>query len=259
MKWNPGQYNRFASERGRPFADLVARIGSENPRRVVDVGCGPGNMTALLPQRWPGAVVEGIDASEEMVAAAAAKAPPEVQFRVETAETWDVPDDADVIISNATLQRVDGHRHLLRRWAADLPPGGWLAVQIPSMFSSPAHTLLRDLARSAPYVDVVGHLVRGGQTVGEPVDYASLLLGCDVEVDVWETTYLHLLQGADPVLEWIRGTRLQPILDALPVDHAVEFERTYAAQLAVAYPTTPRGTILPYRRVFAVAHRPLTP
>jgi trans-aconitate 2-methyltransferase len=256
MRWDPGQYGRYADERGRPFVDLVGRIGCETPRRVVDVGCGPGNMTALLAQRWPNTTVEGFDGSAEMIAAAGSHAASNVSFRVQDAQSWSVPGDADVVVSNATLQRVKSHRDLLRRWAAELPAGGWVAFQVPSAFNSPAHTLLRELALSPPYVERAGAAVRTSDAVDEPRDYAALLLDAGLTVDVWETTYLHLLQGADPVLEWIRGTRLQPVLDTLPDDQAKEFEDEFADRLRSAYPVTPYGTLLPYRRVFAVGHKP---
>src|SRR4051794_26456595 len=137
MRWDPEQYNRYSGERGRPYVDLLARIGATAPRRVVDLGCGPGTLTGLLASRWPAALVEGIDSSPEMIEAAAAV--PEVQFRVEDVTSWRVPPDADVVISNATLQWVPSHRALLSQWAAHLPSGGWLAFQVPGNFDSPSH------------------------------------------------------------------------------------------------------------------------
>jgi trans-aconitate 2-methyltransferase len=251
MIWDAQQYGRFADERARPFLDLVSRIGAQEPRRVVDLGCGPGTLTALLAQRWPGAVVEGIDSSPEMIAAAAADG---VSFRVEDVMSWAMPHDADVVISNATLQWVPSHRSLLTQWAATLPSGGWLAFQVPGNFGAPSHTVLRALASSPRWAAQLGAVLRH-DAVAEPAEYASLLLAAGLDVDVWETTYLHVLAGADPVLQWMRGTALRPVIAALSAADYAGFEAELAAALREAYPTTPHGTLFPFRRIFAVAHR----
>lgn len=256
MHWDPQQYTRYADERGRPFLDLVARVGASAPRRVVDVGCGPGALTALLAQRWPAALVEGIDSSPDMIDAAGPLRSVRLSFRVADAAQWEPPADLDVIISNATLQWVPDHFPVVERWAEALPPGGWLAVQVPGNFGSPSHTLMRELAESARWRSVLGGVLRHRDAVGTPEQYAALLLGCGLAVDVWETTYLHVLSGADPVLEWVRGTGLRPVLAALsPADQAA-FEAEYAAALRDAYPQTEQGTLFPFRRIFAVAERP---
>jgi len=252
VRWDPQQYGHFAGERARPFLDLVGRIGAASPRRVVDLGCGTGELTALLAERWPGAEVEGIDSSADMIAAATPH--PRVSLRVCGVESWTAPADADVIVSNATLHWVPSHRELLSRWAAGLPPGGWLAFQVPGNFGSPSHTLLRSLAESPAWRSSVAGVLRH-DAVGTPADYAELLLAAGLSVDVWETTYVHVLTGADPVLEWIRGTALRPVLAALPADAATAFEAELAEQLRAAYPATASGTLFPFRRIFAVGHR----
>lgn len=264
MRWDPAQYTRYAGERGRPFLDLLARVGATAPRRVADLGCGPGNLTALLAARWPAAAVEGLDSSPEMIERARAEAPG-VRFTVGDLRSWTVPSDCDVLISNATLQWVPGHLELLRAWAAALPAGGWLAVQVPGNFDAPSHQLLRSLATSARWAPLIGHALRH-DVVATPGQYAELLLDTGLAADVWETTYLHLLPGADPVLEWMRGTGLRPVLAALSdaaagstagsvTGLAAEFEAEYAALLREAYPPTPHGTAFGFRRVFAVAHK----
>jgi trans-aconitate 2-methyltransferase len=252
MRWDPEQYGRYADERGRPFLDLLARVRAAAPRRVVDLGCGPGTLTALLASRWPAAVVEGLDSSPEMIASATA---PGVSFTVQDLTSWAPPADCDVVISNATLQWVPGHADLLRRWARSLPDGGWLAFQVPGNFAAPSHALLRSLARSPRWAPLVGDVLRPADPVLSPAEYAGLLLGCGLDVDAWETTYLHVLPGPDPVLQWVRGTALRPVLAALPPELVAGFEAEYAAQLREAYPRTEHGTVLPFRRLFAVAHK----
>lgn len=254
MRWDPRQYGRYADERGRPFLDLLARVSADAPRRVVDVGCGPGTMTALLAQRWPRAEVAGIDSSPEMIAAAAAV--DGVRFTLGDARTWTPGPEDDVVLSNATLQWVPEHAAVLARWAGSLPAGGWLAVQVPGNFEAPSHALLRELASSPRWAAQLGGVLRPGETVGSPASYAAILLAAGLAVDAWETTYLHLLPGSDPVLDWVRGTALRPVLAALPADEAGEFEASYAAALRTAYPRGPHGTLFPFRRIFAVAHRP---
>ncbi|MEP7178973.1 MAG: trans-aconitate 2-methyltransferase [Pseudonocardiales bacterium] len=264
MRWDPAQYSRYADERGRAFIDLLARIDCVAPRRVVDLGCGPGNLTALLAERWPMAKVEGIDSSPEMIARAASVEG--IAFRVEDIATWTVPPDADVIVSNAALQWVPLHRHLVRAWARSLPRAGWLAFQVPGNFGAPSHTLMRSLATSPRWAPLVGDVLRHHDDVGSPADYARLLLQTGLTVDVWETTYLHLLAGRDPVLDWVRGTGLRPLLAVLADQPAPDdgdprpatdvFEAEYAAELRAAYPATEHGTLLPFRRIFAVAHQP---
>lgn len=256
MHWDPRQYGRYATERGRPFLDLLARVGAEHPRRVVDVGCGPGELTALLARRWPDARVDGLDTSPEMISAAAAHAGPRLTFRTGDAESFTPGPDTDVVLSNATLQWVPTHRALLARWSDALPGGGWLAVQVPGNFGSPSHALMREVAGSARFRDTLDGVLRHDDAVASPEEYATLLLDHGLAADVWETTYLHVLTGDDPVLEWVRGTGLRPVLAALGPADAAEFEQVYAAELRSAYPPGAHGTLFPFRRIFAVGVRP---
>jgi trans-aconitate 2-methyltransferase len=255
MRWDPAQYARYGDERARPFLDLIARIVCDAPRRVVDLGCGPGNLTELLASRWPGAMVEGIDSSPEMIERAAGLARPGLSFRVADVAEWTMPADADVVLSNATLQWVPRHLELLRSWSTALPADGWLAFQVPGNFDSPSHSLMRAQALSSRWAPLLGEVLRHHDAVVSPSEYATLLLDAGLTVEVWETTYVHLLQGPDPVLEWVRGTGLRPVLGALSAEDAAEFETTYAAALREAYPATEHGTLFPFRRIFAVAHK----
>jgi len=254
MRWDPQQYGRFADERARPFLDLVNRIGASAPRRVVDLGCGSGELTARLAERWPDAVVEGIDSSAEMVAAATPGA--RLTFRVGQIESWTPPPDADVVVSNAALHWVPTHHDLVSRWAAALPIGGWLAFQVPGNFGSFSHTLMRSLAESRRWASSLMGILPRDEVVGTPEQYAGSLLGSGLTADVWETTYLHVLRGPDPVLEWLRGTALRPVMAALPADSYALFEQELAAQLRAAYPQTQYGTLFPFRRIFAVGTKP---
>jgi trans-aconitate 2-methyltransferase len=255
VRWDPVQYERYADERGRPFTDLLARVFADAPRRVVDLGCGPGTQTARLVHRWPAAEVEGIDSSAEMIAATAGLAGDRLSFRVEDVNDWAMPPDADVVVSNATLQWVPNHRDLLRRWAAALPSGGWLAFQVPANFDAPSHALMRSLAADARWAGRLAGVLRHHDAVAPAEEYAALLMDAGLVADVWTTTYLHVLPGPDPVLEWLRGTGLRPVLAALPDAEASAFTDEFAGLLRSAYPPTPHGTLLPFRRLFAVARR----
>jgi trans-aconitate 2-methyltransferase len=255
MRWDPIQYGKYASERARPFLDLVGRIGAETPRRVVDVGCGTGELTALLAERWPDAIVEGFDSSPEMIAKAQDHAAARLTFRVEDAGEWSMPPDVDVLVTNAVLQWVPEHVDLVREWASALPAGGWFAMQVPGNFDAPSHRLMRELTETPRWAAQLADVLWHHDEVAAPQHYADVLLTAGLDVDVWETTYVHVLQGADPVLEWVRGTGLRPVLAALDADDAAEFEQAYAAQLREAYPPTPNGTLFPFRRIFAVGWR----
>jgi trans-aconitate 2-methyltransferase len=252
--WDPERYLVYADERGRPFTDLLSRVDATDPRRVVDLGCGPGNLTALLPRRWPGADVLGVDSSEEMIERALAEQIPGARFEVGDLRSWRSAEPVDVLVSNATLQWVPGHLELLPDLVAQVAPGGWLAFQVPGNFTEPSHVLLHELAadpRFAPHVQRVAR-----PDAHDPETYLAELqrLGC--AVDAWETTYLHLLQGPDPVFTWVSGTGARPTLQALPDDLRGTFETEYKALLREAHPAGAHGTVLRFRRVFVVARVP---
>lgn len=256
--WDPATYLRFAGERARPFADLLARVDAADPRTVVDLGCGEGALTASLALRWPAARVIGVDSSSSMLAAAERHAQPgRVEFLAGDVRTWQPDGPVDVLVSNAVLHWVPGHERLVGRWGAALSPGGWLAVQVPGNVRAPTHALLAELCRAPEWADRLAGEAPAPGTVGDPADWFDVLAGAGLEPDVWETTYVHALQGPDPVLGWVRSTVLRPVLARLDDDAAARFTAQYAAALRAAYPARADGsTLLPFRRVFAVGRRP---
>jgi trans-aconitate 2-methyltransferase len=257
VRWDPQQYAHFGDERGRPFFELVARVPVADARRVVDLGCGPGPLTAALAERWPQARVTGIDSSAEMVAAAAAHAVPgRLEFQRGDAATWEPDEPVDVLTANAVLQWVPDHLDLLSRYAGWLRPGGALAVQVPDNFDEPSHVLLRELRLSPRWRDALGGGADRSAAVERPGTYLAALTDAGLRPDVWQTTYLHVLPGEDAVLEWVKGTALRPVLALLEdADQRRDFLAEYAAALRSAYPAGPNGTVFPFRRTFAVGVR----
>lgn len=250
--WDPQCYQAFDDHRTRPFRDLLARVAANRPRRVVDLGCGPGTCTVELAARWPGAVLEALDSSPEMVAGARGIG---VGAQLADVRDWCPEADTDVVVCNAVLQWVPGHVDLLPGWLAALPAGAWFALQVPGNFAAPSHVLVRELAAEPPWAQRVGPLRE--DAVLDPAGYAELMAAAGWRTDAWETTYLQRLEGDDPVLRWISGTALRPVRAALPDAEWDRFRAELAPRLQQAYPVSPNGsTWFPFRRVFAVAQRP---
>ena len=253
MRWEPGQYGRFAGPRLRPGIDLLARVPLEGAASVVDLGCGSGALFPALRARFPGAELTGVDNSPEMLAQA---------HRVDEGATLVEADAAswrpdrppvDVIFSNALLHWVPDHAKLL---PALLGSCRVLAVQMPANFGAPSHRLVGEVAARPRWAARLGG-VRPGEHVLEPAAYRRLLAPLAEGVDLWETVYWHVLEGADPVLEWVKGTTLLPFLVTLggaAGDDARAFTAEYALALRAAYPPEPDGrTLFPFRRLFLVA------
>jgi trans-aconitate 2-methyltransferase len=247
--WDPTLYLDFDDHRARPFHDLLARVGTADPRRVVDLGCGPGHLTPVLAARWPNAVVEALDSSPTMVEAARAAG---IDARQQAAEDWTPAPDTDLVVTNAVLQWVPGHTELIPQWIAALPAGATFAMQVPANFAAPSHSLVRELAMEweRPIV------LRDEPAVAEPAEYAALIVATGAGADVWDTTYLQRLTGEDPVLRWISGTALRPVRDALGEEDFARFTARLAPRLRAAYPASADGaTWFPFRRIFAVARK----
>jgi trans-aconitate 2-methyltransferase len=255
VQWDPAKYVQFGDYRQRPFFDLTGRIEAAAPREVVDLGCGPGNLTATLAARWPGARVIGLDSSPDMLAKAGAYSQdaPRLEYRLGDIATWAPSPETDVVVSNAALQWVPGHQEMLSRWLKALARGAWFALQVPGNFTSASHVLMRELAESGAWAAQLGGLLCHDDAVATPARYLEIMLDAGCAADAWETTYQQVLPGENAVLEWVRGAGLRPVLDALSPDDAAAFEAEYGARLAEAYPASAYGTVYPFRRVFAVA------
>jgi trans-aconitate 2-methyltransferase len=256
MTWDPAQYQRFGDERSRPFFELVDRIPATNPKIIVDLGCGPGPLTAALGQRWPAAKVLGVDNDRAMITSAEQHATENVRFELGDIGTWSPAAPVDVIVANAAFQWVPGHRENLTNWLDMLSPGGTLAFQVPGNLDDPHHQLIRSLRASSRWHNR-GRLAQLPERTHDSfraLDYLATLGPLAATVDAWETTYVHILSGHDPVLEWVKGTALRPVLAALDSDsERAEFCDELAPMLRQAYPTEPWGTPFPFRRVFVVA------
>ncbi|MEU3791817.1 trans-aconitate 2-methyltransferase [Streptomyces fructofermentans] len=263
--WDPGQYLRHAEHRARPFADLLARVRppTGGPARIADLGCGPGNVTVQLAERWPAARITGYDNSPEMLAGTAAYAGPtagggRLDFAEADLTDWAPPRTYDLIVSNAALQWVPGHLDSFGPWLDAIAPGGTFAFQVPDNTDAPLHALMRELAASARWKERLAGVLRREDSVHDPLVYLERLAGLGCSVDVWQTTYMQLLHGGDAVLDWSMGTGMRPVLTALADDPGARdaFVAEYRDLLREAYPAAPHGTVLPFRRLFAVARRP---
>jgi trans-aconitate 2-methyltransferase len=262
--WDPAQYLRHAGHRARPFTDLLARVPDlpGTPPRIADLGCGPGNVTAVLAERWPTAHITGYDNSPEMLAKTERYAGPtagggHLDFAHADAAAWAPSETYDLIVSNAALQWVEGHLEAFPAWLAALAPGGTFAFQVPDNIDAPLHALMRELATSARWKGRLGEVLRHHDSVHTPAVYLDGLARLGCEPDVWQTTYQHVLEGEDPVLDWVKGTGLRPVLTALADDPEARdaFVTEYRDLLREAYPTAEYGTVLPFRRLFAVARK----
>ncbi len=254
--WNPEQYHRYSDERSRPFYELLAQVRLDDPRVIADLGCGSGELTAVLAQRWPSARIYGVDNSAEMLAAAQ---PHTIAGRLTFAHgdlaTWSPPAPLDLLFSNAALHWVPEHHQLLPHLVGLLAPAGVLAFQVPGNFDQPTHTILAELRTSPRWAAQVGNGVVRSGSVQSLAWYFELLTGLGMRMDAWDTTYLHVLQGEDAVLDWVKGTALRPVIAALDEAEQVEFIAEYAARLRDAYPRRDYGTLLPFRRLFVVAEK----
>lgn len=253
MSWQPDQYLRFADHRLRPALDLLEHIAVQAPARVIDLGCGAGNVTRLLRERWPDAVLTGVDGSAEMLqrARTAFDGGHWVEARI---EEWAPDEPVDVLFSNAALHWVDDHRKLLARLAGWIAPGGVLAVQMPGNFEAPSHRAIRELAAAPEWRERLESARMGA--VLDPADYHHLLAAHFPRVDLWEAVYWQRLQGEGSVLEWLRGTTLVPYLQRLDGSEGARFCDALGARLTMAYPVDADGSVLfPFRRLFFVASR----
>ena len=252
MEWDPRQYLRYTDERLRPALDLMARIDLAQPASIVDLGCGPGNVTAILARRWPAASVLGIDGSAPMLERARTAAPT-CWFELGDFSSWAPAAPVDLIYSNAALHWRGGHAALFPRLVGHLAPGGVLAVQMPAMHNAPLRRLQQAVASDGPWAGLLAD-VDAARVILEPGAYYDILRPIVASLDIWETTYLHVLNGEDAVVQWAMGTSLKPFLDRLPAEMRPDFLAAYAAALRPEYPRRADGTtLLPFRRLFILA------
>jgi trans-aconitate 2-methyltransferase len=256
MSWSAQQYTSFEAERTRPVRDLVSAIPTAEVRQAVDIGCGPGNSTEVLAARFPAATVSGLDSSPDMIKSAR-KRLPGLRFDLVDISAWDAPASYDVILSNAALQWVPNHDQLMPRLVGKLAEGGSLAVQMPDNLDEPAHRLMREVAAAGPWSGKLTNAA-GSRAPRLPAEwYYALLQPHAARVDVWRTTYHHVLAGGtDAVVEWFKGSGLRPFLSPLDPTEAEAFLKVYRAALVDAYPPLPDGSVLlPFPRLFFVATR----
>lgn len=252
MPWDPTLYSAFAQPRLRPALDLLARVDADHPHTVVDLGCGTGNVTRILAERWHDATVTGVDSSPEMLAAAAAQ-PSRIRWTQSDIAQWKPERPADVLFSNAALQWLDGHETLFPYLLSQLAPRGTLAVQMPHNHYAASHAVMADTVEAGPWAARLRPLARRFP-VGDSDFYYDILAPLTASLDIWETEYLHVLDGDNPVVQWTMGTALRPLLDALATPEREEFLVEYSRRIAECYPPRADGkTLFPFRRLFIVA------
>jgi trans-aconitate 2-methyltransferase len=253
--WDADLYLKFAGERTQPSIDLISRISLDRPSRIIDLGCGPGNSTAMLRQRWPGAEVVGLDNSKEMINAAAQAYPHWTWIEGDIA-TWTAAMPFDLVFSNAALHWVANHADVIPHLLSQVRPQGALAIQMPAHFRSPVHELMVEVARNAAWRDHMEGAIHAIK-VERPAFYYDLLNPHASKLDLWETEYIHVMKSAAEILEWIRGTGLRPFLEALESqEQKRSFEELFMTGLTKAYPAQKDGRVLfPFRRLFILAYR----
>ena len=256
MVWSAAQYSRFESERNRPILDLLAQVPRSTAATAADLGCGPGNSTALLRQRFPQAAIVGVDSSDDMIAAARTRLP-DIRFVTGDIPTWcGTRERFDIILANASLQWVPDHAALLPSLVDRLAAGGSLAVQMPDNLDEPAHCLMREIAADGLWATRLRDAAATRTAQHDGAWYFRILREHGASLDVWRTTYHHPLPGAEAVVELFRGSGLRPYLQPLEASEQADFLDRYRDAVAAAYPALPDGTVLlPFPRLFLVATR----
>jgi trans-aconitate 2-methyltransferase len=254
--WDPALYLKFGGERTRPAADLLARVPQMAPKRVYDLGCGPGNSTALLAERFPEAKIVGIDSSADMLADARASGI-KAGWALANFDTWSPDAPADLIYANAAFQWSDDPVGLTVRLARTLAPGGVIALQVPQNFDQPSHVEVRKVVDAGEWREKLIGARQYDPGFAKTCDYARALAAFAPSLDIWTTEYLHRLEGDDPVFRWMSGTGLRPFTQRLQGKERSDFEAAVRARLALAYPKEADArTLFPFRRLFVIATAP---
>ncbi|QDT97620.1 trans-aconitate 2-methyltransferase [Gimesia aquarii] len=253
--WDSDQYLKFQKERTQPAIDLASRVEIKNPKEIIDVGCGPGNSTAVIAKRWPEAQISGFDSSHAMLKTAKNSVPKVHWFQADVA-TWQPEVCYDLIFSNAVFQWVPDHNKLFSRLISFLKPGGALAVQLPTHYASPLHQSVLELSTSSQWKQAT-KIARQTVATESREFYYNLLVPLVSHVEIWETDYIHVLESVEAILEWFRGTGLRPYLEALANDQQrAQFEQELLDRYRPAYPPQQNGKVLfPFRRLFIIAYR----
>ncbi len=253
--WNVLQYLQFEDERSRPSRDLLAQVRLRSARRVVDLGCGPGNSTELLVERFPEAKVMGVDASKEMLRWARERLP-ECVFLEANLVDWTPPEDTDLLFANAVLQWVPEHQSVMRRMLGGLAEGGVLAVQMPDNTREPSHRLMMEVAARRPWAETRALAGMARAELPDAESYYDQLKPLCRQVEIWHTVYEHVMDGPETIVEWFKGSSLRPFLAALDAAAGDQFLRAYGAEIARTYPRRVDGkTLLRFPRLFVVATR----
>jgi trans-aconitate 2-methyltransferase len=253
--WNAGQYLRFEDERTRPSRDLLARVTAARPRLVIDLGCGPGNSTELLAERYPQAEIVGLDSSPDMLRQARERLP-RCTFTQADLATWMPEEPADLLFANAVFQWVPDHPSVLRRLVEALPQGGVLALQMPDNTTEPALALMREVAGDGPWAANAAVAAAAREDLPTPEFYYDLLKPLCARLDIWHTIYNHVMAGPEGIVEWFKGSALRPFISALDAGMRDDFLAAYLAQIARKYPTRFDGRVLlKFPRLFMVATR----
>jgi trans-aconitate 2-methyltransferase len=248
------QYLKYSDERSRPFVDLLARVPAHQPRFIADLGCGPGHLTRTLVDRWPTAHVQGVDHSAEMLEKARNLAiPGRLEFEHADIATWKPKQPVDLLVSNAALQWLPSHEVLIPHLAALLSSRGTLAVQMPYHFETPAHQIIQELKSAPRWRQALEGVGLDRRWMKPVIWYVEQLYDLSFAVDAWQTTYIHILSGENPVLEWFKGTALRPLLQALDSDAKTEFLNEIGKRFRTAYPARNGITLLSFPRMFLVA------
>ena len=251
--WSAQQYLKFEDERTRPARDLLAQVPLQEARKVVDIGCGPGNSTELLVRRWPLAAVIGVDTSADMLRQARERLPKQTFVEANVAH-WVPPANTDLLFANAIFQWVPDHLRQLQRLLGALPAGGALAVQMPDNLDEPSHVMMREVAHAGPWRETLADAARARDVLPKPGAYYDALRPLCQRIEIWHTIYNHVLADATAIVEWVKGTGLKPFVDPLEPAERKEFVREYTARVAAAYPPQVDGkVILRFPRFFVVA------
>lgn len=255
VDWDAGQYLKFEDERTRPSLDLLKRVPLDTPASCIDLGCGPGNSTELITRRYPAARIIGLDASPDMLAKAKARLPG-LRFEEADIAQWQTSERFDLIFANAVLQWLPGHSALLKRLVSFLADGGCIAVQMPNNLNEPSHRLMAQVAQDGPWAETLSAAATARERIGSFEDYYTWLRQAGCSVDLWQTTYVHPLDGAAAIVEWFKSTGLKPYIDPLSPEERSDFLRRYEAAVAEAYPRQADGkALLRFPRLFFVAQR----